>query len=328
MSLSVEMKNKYLVFFLVFSCLVLVVSFRNSFLTFAIKNSFKKIFPKSAVSLKSAHVTPFSFVVRELEIQGASGVPTDFNLKKINIHLKFSFIRSFFDKFFGIDNGRLTLESAAYAGGDFKGLSLLISRDDFFKSMDFLGTLKNASFQKIKAKDIAWKVRLERGKVFIRQIDIDIFGGHVQGSGDVLFDKTGWVLSLALVFQDVDIADLMKALGAEERLKVTGLYTGPVRLVVSNARIKELIGDLDSRGKGEMIIKDTSLLGSNAIQKEAVNIVVENLKNYYYDIGNIKVRNIAQDIKIDISLKGQTGERNLRVLWHGSSIHDDKDGGK
>lgn len=328
MSLGLEMKKKYFVIVLVFFCLVLAVYLRNSFVSSLIKNSFKKIFPTSRVSLKSVNVMPLSLDVRQLEIQSGARAPMDFDLKKINIHLRFSFMRFFFDKFFGINNGRLTLETGTCAGGEFEKFSLLLSRSDFFKSMDLLGTLENVSFQKIKAKNITWKARLWRDKALIRQVDIDIFGGHAQGSGHVLFDKTGWALSLALVFKEIDIADLIKALGAEERLKVTGIYTGPVRLIIRNGQIKELTGNLDSRGKGEMIIKDTSLLGQNTIQKEAANIVVENLKNYYYDIGNIKIRNMGQDIKIDISLKGQTGERNLGVVWHGSMIQVDKDGGK
>jgi hypothetical protein len=322
------MKKKYFIVFLVFCFLVLSVVLRNSFFAFLIKNSFKKIFPSSAVSLKSLNVMPTYLDVRELKIQSGPRASLNINLSRINVHLKFSFIRFFFDKFFGINNGRVTFESGTCAGGEFKGFLLLIFRDDFFKSMDLSGIVENVSFQKIKVKDIIWKARLWRDKALVQQIDIDIFGGHAQGSGEVSFGKGEWSLSLTLVFKDINIADLMKALGAEERLKMSGFYTGPVRLIARNGQIEELTGNLDSRGSGEMIIRDTSLLGQNGIQKEAANIVVENLKNYYYDIGNIKIRNIGQDIKIDISLKGQTGERNLRVVWHGASIKVDKDGEK
>jgi hypothetical protein len=77
-----------------------------------------------------------------------------------------------------------------------------------------------------------------------------------------------------------------------------------------------LIGDLDSVTGGKMIVKDPSLVNSGSLKGQPANLVVENLMNYYYDIGNIRVRNEGQNIKIGIFLKGPSGQRNLEVFWH------------
>jgi len=47
-----------------------------------------------------------------------------------------------------------------------------------------------------------------------------------------------------------------------------------------------------------------------------LNIVVENLKDYHYDIGSAKISNEGQNIKIDLLLEGQAGKRQFEVVWH------------
>lgn len=129
-------------------------------------------------------------------------------------------------------------------------------------------------------------------------------------------------LSAVISFQDIDLKKVMALLGSDKAVEATGRFSGEVVVCAKGLEIVDVRGQLTSSDGGSFIITDPSLARQALSAGQNENIVIENLKNYHYDIGKVELRNSGQDIKMDIVLEGKTGQRSLELVWHGKGTND------
>jgi len=215
-----------------------------------------------------------------------------------------------------LQEAHIALKSMEVKDFSLQGLSLDVFGDRSGAGFEARLRLDELVYSRTRAKDLQGDFKVRLGSIVIDGVGAALFGGTVSGSGVLIIDEKASRLDLKVSLRDIHMEDLMKALELEKRVDASGVFEGPVNIGLKAGELDILEGELRNRGAGKFIITDVSLLAGNLSQKSAANIVVENLRNYRYDIGYIKIHNVGRDIKIGIFLKGPAGERNVEIMWH------------
>jgi len=86
----------------------------------------------------------------------------------------------------------------------------------------------------------------------------------------------------------------------------------------SGATIQQIQGDLStSQAGGKLTITDQRFLDNLArTSRQPLDILVESFKNYYYNIGIIKLGMEEGDLILDVRLDGEAGMRHLNIMVH------------
>ncbi|MBI5873959.1 MAG: YdbH domain-containing protein [Candidatus Omnitrophica bacterium] len=279
------MRNKRAAF-LVFALLaVSFIFFKDSLAWWLLQKNLKKSFPGSVSNVTKLVVWPVFFEIKGFELKSAPFSSLDFLIQDANADIKFSISRSF------------------------KGLACRL-------------WVKSANYNDIKIKEIDGVFSIVPSRVSLQGIRARAFGGDIFITGRIDLMAKAANLELKVRLDNIDIRELMQALGMEKRVDSSGLFSGDIRLAWQGGVLKALDGKLSSISSGKFIILDTSLVDKSMAAGDAANIVVENLKNYYYDIGYIDLSNEGKNIKITIQLEGRAGSRHLEIVWHGGSYEE------
>lgn len=117
----------------------------------------------------------------------------------------------------------------------------------------------------------------------------------------------------------IDLAFLVKALNADEKVGLNGIMAGSLSLSGKNLKIAEIKGDFStSPPGGKLVIKDEDFLKRLAENtKQPLEIIKEGFKNYDFTKGTLWVSRDPESILLHIILDGAKGKRDMTVALHG-----------
>ena len=297
-----------LVVFLILIFVSSVWFFKERLTFYAIKGKFGQIFPRHEFLIRQLSIEPGFFALPHFDIRPKkSTVPLGFELKGGSAVAHFSTLRLFGDPFLCVDHVFLSAKSLRVDPLMFSDLNSYFFRPFPGSYLNLFLSIKKLQEKDMTAKNFVGHLRLSPRLIIIDNMKMSALSGTLSGSGRMSNTEKGWVLDLTVHFENMDISDLMKGLAMDRSVKASGVFRGDIVVGLENNRIRYLSGYLSCVKGGEVNVSSDAKWS---------NIVVENLKNYRYDIGNVKVSNDNQDIRIDVSLEGGAGVRNLRVFWH------------
>ncbi len=304
----------------VFLCAFVAFLFlRDLFLTQALEKRAKAFLPGADLAVTGLHLGHNSFAIKKFDIIRRRGQVSPVELNEGGLDSGFS-LATFFvlpgDPLLALERLSLRIRQFRFNELTAKEIHLSAARKNDGNGLAAELKFSSLAFAKMKISDASIKARVFSGEASVDEALARLFGGSVSGKGRVVFSQGSPDADLSLDVKEVQIGDLMRALDADKRMEITGTYSGIVSAKMEDGEVRELTGDLKSVTGGKMIVKDPSLMNTGSLKGQPANLVVENLMNYYYDIGNIQVRNEGQNIKIGIFLKGPSGQRNLEVFWH------------
>lgn len=147
-------------------------------------------------------------------------------------------------------------------------------------------------------------------------LEARLAGGTAAASVLIRYKEKGSPFSADVAFKDIRLKDIIKAVEAQKKIEADGVFSGPVKIVVRWGKLQHLEGQLVSTTGGRFSVKDTSLIDPSLLKEKTVNIVIENLKDYHYDIGKVFVGQEGGDIKLRLLLEGSGGQRDVDLYWH------------
>ncbi len=303
-----------LIFFLVFA--FLAYSLKDKIVLYAIQKIAQSMLPGLEVRIDGITVSSNFFGVRQFDLRETRKTFSGTAVKEARASAKFSILKLRRDQILGIAQSHISAKEVNFSGFVFDAFLLNCTRNPSGLWLDAFLRLSALSQGDKQIKDVRATLKIFPGAVICDRLEMLVLGGKISGRGRIVFSQHSWQLELTLQLQGIRMEDLMKILAMEKRVEASGLYDGSLSIVLQDSRIKDLSGELVSKSGGKFLITDPSLLAGDLGGQGSVNIVVENLTNYYYDIGNVKIRNEAQNIKIGILLSGQAGARSLDVFWH------------
>ena len=231
--------------------------------------------------------------------------------------IKFSTLSLLKDPVLALREAHIFMKNLHFSGLAADGISVEVFKNRSGNYLDSHLEIKTLSFRQTESRDLKGRFKVGRDFILFDDIDGLALGGRVSCGGRLVFGKNGWALDLKVHLDRIGMMDLLKAFQAGKGVKASGVFSGDVTMTLEKGVLRNLKGELNSIGGGEFIVADMSLLDKNLNGTQGANIVVENLKNYHYDIGNIQIQKEDRDIRMNILLQGQAGSRSLEVIWHG-----------
>ncbi len=309
-------KKSYFYFISLLIVFLSILIFKDRLFLGLVKLGFKKAFVHSAFDASSLTVWPGYIEVKGFGIRQTTGGIETFKAGGGQARIRFSTFLLFKNPVLAVKEGDCFIKDIRLGESTVNGVSFRALKNASGDYLDSVLEIENASFKKGKGRDFKGIFRLGRDFILFDEISGSLLGGGISSTGRLVFGKKAWALDSKVHFEKIELRELLKAFQAEKGVKTSGSFSGDVRIVLENGYLRDLSGRLDSVAGGDFIITDTSLLGNNLMGGQAANIVVENLKNYHYDIGNIQINKEGQDIRMTILLEGKAGSRDFKVIWH------------
>ena len=309
-------------------CFLLILSlliFKDRIALQSIRNILNKAMPGTVLNADKIVVWPSTLEVKEFDIKkAASKSSKGAQLSGGSAVIRFSLLGLLGDPLFALNEAHIKTKELRYEDLAAQDLLIELFRNRRSRYLDSVLDVKALNYGDVKVGELKARFKFSRDFIIFDEINSLALGGKVFGTGSMFFKEKLWILDLKAQLEGIDIVALLKAFGANKGIEASGVFSGDITVVLENGLIRDLKGELASAGGGQFIVTDTGLLDNNLKDMQGANIVVENLKNYHYDIGYVKIRNEGQDIRLDIVLQGQEGSRNLEVDWHRGEISNER----
>jgi len=144
-----------------------------------------------------------------------------------------------------------------------------------------------------------------------------IYSGLFEGNIKLkLDDVLGYEGQIKL--NNLSLADFINAFKLDDKTKVQGLMNGHLTINGRGGKLRTLNGDFSSDQQGGfVVIKDTRFLDHFAGQSNQSSVLLmESLKNYHYNTGNLRLSLDQGVALLEINLNGETGKRNFEIRLH------------
>jgi hypothetical protein len=307
------MKSRVAWVIVLFFIIVAALSFKEKMALYAVNKALNKYAPGSVFYTKEFSLWPGYVRLKNFGIK---------NIKNVSGALSFNGQKALFRfSLFSLNKADVVISSLSYDELGLEDMRIAFSKDKETRLFSSPLDIRRMTYKKAVSKDITGRFRMDPKTLYFDDIVIPIFSGIVRCSGSVpIIGEAIPVVDLELQLEHVDLSDVIEFLEAEKRLQATGAYSGKMNILITGAEITRIEGDLRSEGGGQCTIVNDSPVKRNLLSGNGLNIVVENLKDYHYDIGSAKISNDGQDIKIDFLLEGQAGKRHFEIIWHRSVI--------
>ena len=316
------MKSKAAWAVVLFFIIAATLSFKEKIALYAVNKILNKYAPGSVFytkefSLWPGYVRLQNFGIKNIKNRRSPAL--SFNGQKALF--KFSLFSLLKGDLSVIDKAEVVIPSLSYDVLGLEDIRIAFSKDKETRLLTSPLDIRRLTYKKAVSKAIKGRFRMGPKTLYFDDIVIPIFGGIVRCSGSVLLiGEATPVVDIVLQLEHIDLSDVMKFLEAQKRVQATGAYSGKIQILIKGAEIMKIGGELKSEGGGRCTIVDDAIVERNALSGNGLNIVVENLKDYHYDIGSAKINNKGQNITIDLLLESQAGKRHFEIIWHRSVV--------
>lgn len=176
------------------------------------------------------------------------------------------------------------------------------------------------AYRKVRAEHLGGRFRVRPDVLFFDEVGVAAFGGKVFCRGSVFFAGGPPATTLDLHLENIKAEEVLELFDAKKSVAFAGAFGGGVTILLKGRYLKDVEGLLHSQGGGRFSVTDGSFISKEVLKKPYTNIMVENLKDYRYDIGTIAVRKEGEDVRADLTLDGEAGRRRLEIIWHGAAL--------
>ena len=305
--------------FLILLCpLLILLLFKDVWSLCWVRGRIQRLWPGTTLSAKRMTVWPACVALDHFVIIHKDAGRPEFRISGSKAGADFSLSRYFHTPLLYVRRADLNVEILDFNPWQLQDFSLHFLRHPrwpFLQASLRAGVL---SYQDKEFKDISASFWVDSHQVLIHALKAAALGGQVVLRGR--YDQG--IFQAVISFQDIDLKKVMAFVGAGKAVDATGIFSGEVVVHIKGREILDIRGLLVSSGGGKFAVTDPALARQAVSAGQNENIVIENLKNYHYDIGKVELRNLAQDIQMDITLEGKTGRRSVEFVWHGKGLNE------
>jgi hypothetical protein len=168
---------------------------------------------------------------------------------------------------------------------------------------------------KLAARDIEGAAALKHDILLLNGLTSSLLGGEISADAkvrlsqelDYLVNAKAGKISLGRIVEDFELKD---------KFQMSGIIAGEIGLRGKGPNIQFLNVDFSALDPGgTLIITDTKFLELIAKNSQQyLSAVTESFKNYRYDKGAARVFKEGPDYILDVSLEGEQGKRNFKII--------------
>jgi hypothetical protein len=312
-----RLSKKNLILFCVVPVLVVILLFslKDRLAAWGIAVLVRRVMPEAQFSAREVNITWDVLTIRNFSIvEKARGDRNDRReVRGRFAEIRYSLMGLIAGPLSGIRQADIRCDLFVSGPIVLTGLKLTAHKHPSWPYLRVQGVVDSLAYQQKEVKDIAAFFFVDKKQILLHDCQADLLGGQAKMRGSI--EMSGRSGSFVLDLKDVQLKDVMALAGGEKSIDAGGIFKGEAVVRWQAGRLEFLRGELDSVSSGWFNVNDPAVL-EQELRGVAQNIVVENLKNYYYDIGKVELRNLGQDIRMDVILEGKAGRRILELFWH------------
>lgn len=166
-------------------------------------------------------------------------------------------------------------------------------------------------------KNVEGTVRINGNRLTVEPVHSRISKGSISGKAEISLDET-LEYSILLTCSGLDLETFIGELKLNEKIGLTGLIYGDIAVKGAGLGIIDISGSFSTNAPGgTLTIKDDSMLKNIAkASKMPMEIIMENLRNYEYTLGIMKVSLDENDLALEVAMDGDAGKRKFNVILH------------
>jgi|GEM_PF-1605731 len=214
------------------------------------------------------------------------------------------------------DKKPLRLE-AAIASFESHGLAAKNVNIDFDEKTGGQLSAADVSYQKLQLRELTSPFRWDGKTLVASPLKASLFEGLLEGEFTLRTDKSlGYSLDLRL--SQLHLPALIKDFEFENKMSMTGRLLGTIKASGSPSGLAAVDGSLSvSTQGGDLVIRDAAFLQNIATRmKQPIELVEAGLKEYHYDVGELRLSKSGADLGVELKLDGPKGKRHLTTLFH------------
>ena len=161
------------------------------------------------------------------------------------------------------------------------------------------------------------QVKVSNINVANNQLTAEALGGRIMGSFNLSMAKP-LVYDGTFQFIDMDLTRIVKEFDLKKKVELSGTVEGELIVTGRDGALRILNGTFRSGQEGGVVtVKDTRFLQNIArSSNQPLDILVESLRRYHYNIGNVELKLIGRNLVFNASMAGETGKRNIAITLH------------
>jgi len=304
------MKKRYSILLAVLLFILIVALSLNLIIKFLVEQTLKNVFKESSVTIGACRLYPAKGIVfSDIRI-----------IKKPDhvIYVKEAGAEFTFSSLFKGRTPKVYLNSpdiSIYL----PQIGSLIIKDLIFNETGLQVAL--IKLNNLTISGIDGKFKIAGNQLNLSPVSAQSLGGIIDADIKIKFDQIAGYEAV-LKFTALDIAKFIRDFDLKDKFEMTGRLSGNLTLKGQGSDIKTLNGELSTlKSGGMLIIKDTKYLENIARNtNQSLDLLVENFKNYHYNIGAIKLSLNNNNLMLDAALDGETGKRDIKIVLHDFSL--------
>ncbi len=177
--------------------------------------------------------------------------------------------------------------------------------------------IKKVKYNKFSIEEIGSKAGLKDNVLSLEGLRGRLFDGDISGNA-ALELKEGIGYRFEIGFSNLDLERYIKDAELEKELTLTGRLTGSLTIEGKGPVLSLINGSFSaSEPGGTLTIKDDRVLKNMARKSgQSLDILVEGLKDYHYNVGKTKLLLDGRDLVWQSNMDGEEGKRNFTVVVH------------
>ena len=315
-----------LIMLLVFgSAIVLTYKYKDSALRYAIKKTVSSELPGSSLSLGSSKVhlpNRLAFSKINLKIPQHSifidlnRIELDFQPSKLIEYIQMGTVNQILKNIF-IEGKSIQYKEIRMRDPHIE-VRLNTIENQPVTYTGFM-TASEFFFKKIKMEEIKTECSLKKNTLQIDIFHMLFSGGMVTGTIEAVFLDEGFEYTAHVNMKNIKAGNMMIILNLDKKLQMSGAWNGTVNVKGSSGKgITAIDGNLsaDPQG-GELVITDQAMIDNIAARAGiAKDEVARSLAHHDYDEGSMNLGMEENAVKLNLSLSGDTGDRNFDIYLH------------
>ena len=306
-----------IVFFLIFG----IFYYKNFAVRKLILQTLDQKFPAAEISVdKVSYEVPDELHIKKMNWKdkkkyfsfNADEMKFEFIPSNLFSYIKNNEVENILDEFY-LKFSELRYEDIVFSSAD---IECALSKPDMVYYGDIYS--EKVKYKKISFMDMMSKFDYSDNTLALNIKSATFAGGRIHGS--ITIDLRGLNMSYRgdLFLNDLGSSELMVIFGMNEKMDMTGKWNGEVHFSGTLDKIENITGFLsaDERG-GELYIKDNAMIDKIASKVQvAKDQITESLAHHDYKEGSMSIGLDGGNIKVALSLSGETGNRNFDIYLH------------
>ncbi len=176
-------------------------------------------------------------------------------------------------------------------------------------------TVSSLKFRQNETENIRATVSIDQDVIFIEKVYSDLLGPRSLVSGSINF-STFDNFCLSLNLYNSSFGGILKLAGIQKDLNFDGEFDGGIAACLEQFKLAHIDGDLSNFSGGAINIKKEASIGflKRYLDESSYEVMIDNLKNYAYNKGQIKVSKPNSTIRIVLDFSSQElGKRTITV---------------